>query len=274
LNDDIQAVRVEAEDTVIRGPRRLADSEARTALPSSRSPLRAPGALPSLSVVIPVFNEASTIRTLVHRVLASPCASEVILVDDGSTDGSGAILVELESLARVRVLRHPGNRGKGAAIRTGFGVASCDVVLVQDADLEYDPADFPKLLRPFVEAQAHVVYGSRFLRGEFARVPLLRHYVGNRVLTFLSNLTTGLSLTDMETCYKAVRRDVLQGLRLRSERFTIEPELTAKLARVPGVRIFEVPINYRGRVHAEGKKIGWRDGVSALWAIARYAVAD
>ncbi|MGA0060658.1 MAG: glycosyltransferase family 2 protein [Planctomycetota bacterium] len=274
MNDDIQALRVEAQHTVTRGPRRLADSDVPAPSPGARPPLRAPGALPSLSVVIPVFNEASTIRTLVHRVLASPCASEVILVDDGSTDGSGAILVELESLARVRVLRHPGNRGKGAAIRTGFGVASCDVVLVQDADLEYDPADFPKLLRPFVEAQAHVVYGSRFLRGEFARGPLLRHYGGNRVLTFLSNLTTGLSLTDMETCYKAVRRDVLQGLRLRSERFTIEPELTAKLARVPGVRIFEVPINYRGRVHAEGKKIGWRDGVSALWAIARYAVAD
>jgi glycosyltransferase involved in cell wall biosynthesis len=274
VNEHKQAVRVGQGRESVRSPRLLGASEVDSATAQQSPPTRAARTLPTLSVVVPVYNEATTIRTLVHRVLASAHASEVIVVDDGSSDGSSAILEELGSLHRVRVLSHAVNRGKGAAIRTGFAVATCDVVLVQDADLEYDPADFPKLLRPFAEAQAHVVYGSRFLRGEFARVPLLRHYVGNRVLTFLSNLTTGLSLTDMETCYKAIRRDVLQGIRLRSERFTIEPELTAKLARVPGVRIFEVPINYRGRVHAEGKKIGWRDGVSALWAIARYAVTD
>jgi glycosyltransferase involved in cell wall biosynthesis len=240
----------------------------------SASPPARPLTFPTLSVVIPVYNEAPTIRSVLASVLESPLVTEVILVDDGSTDGSGEILETLADPPRVRILRHPRNRGKGAALRSGFAVAEAEVVVVQDADLEYDPSDFPKLLRPFVDANADVVYGSRFLVGEYARVPLLHHYVGNRVLTFFSNLFTGLGLTDMETCYKAFRREILQGLRLRSERFTIEPELTAKVARVDGVRIFEVPINYRGRNHAEGKKISWRDGFSALWAIVRYRFSD
>lgn len=229
---------------------------------------------PTLSVVIPVFNEAPTLRTLVGRVLASEFVTEVLLVDDGSSDGSSSILLELDGTPRVRVLRHSINRGKGAALRTGFAHASSEVVVVQDADLEYDPQDYPRLLRPFVDAKADVVYGSRFLRGDGVRVPLVHHRFGNRLLTWCSNRLTGLDLTDMETCYKAVRRSVLQSLRLREDRFAIEPELTAKLARVPSARMFEVPISYDGRRHTEGKKISWRDGFAALWAILKYRFVD
>jgi glycosyltransferase involved in cell wall biosynthesis len=227
-------------------------------------------AWPSLSVVIPVYNEAGTLRALVARVLSCEIVAEVLLVDDGSTDGSSAILSELEDPPRVRVLRHTQNQGKGAALRTGFKEATGDVIVVQDADLEYDPRDFPGLLRPFVDSRADAVFGSRFLGRKGVRVPLLRHWLGNRVLTWFSNRFTGLDLTDMETCYKAIRREILQSLDLCEDRFAIEPELTAKLARVPDIRLFEVPIDYNGRLHADGKKIGWRDGVEALRAIWRY----
>ncbi len=223
---------------------------------------------PLLTVVVPVFNEEAFVTEAVERVLAQPWRLEVILVDDGSTDGT---LDRLEALAagheRVRLLRHPENRGKGAALRTGFAAASGEVVLVQDADLEYDPRDYGSLLEPILDGRAHVVYGSRFLGGPH-RVHNFHHYLANRVLTFLSNLLTGLNLTDMETCYKAFRREVLDGLSLREDRFGFEPEFTARVARA-GYRVYEVPISYSGRDYAEGKKITWKDGVSAVRTILR-----
>ncbi|HEB53241.1 MAG TPA: glycosyltransferase family 2 protein [bacterium] len=229
-----------------------------------------------LSVVMPVFNEQETLRDIVAAVLAEPTNKELILVDDGSVDESRAILEELAQRPNVTVILREQNRGKGAALRVGFAAARGDVIVVQDADLEYDPADYGRLLVPIVRGDADVVYGSRYLvdadepdreRDSFY------HYLGNRVLTFLSNLVTGLNLTDMETCYKCFRREALAGLHIRSERFTVEPEITAKLAR-RDLRIWEVPIHYRGRKYADGKKIGWRDGVAALWAIVRYRFRD
>jgi glycosyltransferase involved in cell wall biosynthesis len=228
-----------------------------------------PGSDLLLSVVIPVYNEAKTLDQVVARVRASPVPKEIILVDDGSTDGSREILDRLATLPGVRVLKHERNQGKGAALKTGFQVATGDVVIVQDADLEYDPAEYGRLLRPFREANADVVYGSRFLVGDYARVHLFWHYLGNRFLTFVSNVMTGLNLTDMETCYKAFRREVIQRIDIKSRRFTIEPELTAKVARMK-LRIFEVPISYAGRNYSEGKKITWRDGIAALWAILKF----
>ena len=221
-----------------------------------------------LSVVIPVFNERATIRRLLERVREVPLRLEVVAVDDGSTDGTRDLLVELEEegLADVLVL-HPENRGKGAALRTGFERATGHVVVVQDADLEYDPFEFPLLLEPILRGWADAVYGSRFLGGPH-RVHLFWHYQGNRFLTLLSNVFTDLNLTDMETCYKMIRRDLLDTLPLTRERFGIEPELTARLAQA-GARIYELPISYRGRGYAEGKKIGWKDGVAALWHILR-----
>lgn len=221
-----------------------------------------------LSVVIPVFNEVATVRQVVERVRAVPLETEVVVVDDGSTDGTREVLAGLEAEGLVDVLvLHPGNRGKGAALRTGFERAGGHVVVVQDADLEYDPAELPQLLEPIVQGWADAVYGSRFLGGPH-RVHLFWHYQGNRFLTFLSNIFTNLNLTDMETCYKMVRRDLLVTLPLSRDRFGIEPELTARLAQA-GARIYEQPISYRGRGYAEGKKIGWRDGVAALWHILR-----
>lgn len=228
-----------------------------------------------LSVVMPVYNEHATLRTIVAAVRAEPTRKEVVLVDDGSVDASAEILAELERLPDVRVFRHERNRGKGAALRTGFSAARGDVVVVQDADLEYDPADYRVLLAPIVRGDADVVYGSRYLVDDAdpsRERDAFVHYLGNRFLTFCSNLLTGLNLTDMETCYKCFRREVLDGITIESRRFTIEPELTAKLARRP-VRIWEVPIRYRGRKYAAGKKIGWRDAVAALWAIVRYQFA-
>lgn len=229
-----------------------------------------------LTVVMPVYNEQATLREIVHAVLAEPTNKELVLVDDGSVDGSRAMLAELAHLPGVKVLEHDQNRGKGAALRTGFAAAKGDVVIVQDADLEYDPADYPVLLAPVIRGDAEVVYGSRYLVDDEdpgRERDAFGHYLGNRALTFASNLATGLNLTDMETCYKCFRREVLDGLVIRSRRFTVEPEFTAKIAR-RDVRIWEVPISYRGRKFTEGKKIGWRDGVAAIWAIVRYRFAD
>jgi glycosyltransferase involved in cell wall biosynthesis len=222
-----------------------------------------------LSVVVPCYNEAGTIKELLGRVLQSPYVAEVIVVDDASTDGSAEVARNLGD-ERVRVLVQPANAGKGAALRRGFADARAEYVIVQDADLEYDPAEYGRLLAPLLAGRADVVYGSRFLSGDAHRVLYFWHSVGNRVLTLASNMTTNLNLSDMETCYKVFRREVLQGLELEEDRFGIEPELTAKVAR-SGWRVYEVGISYSGRTYAEGKKIGWRDGFEAFRCIARYS---
>jgi len=222
-----------------------------------------------LSVVIPVYNEVSTAESLLRQVDEVPLQLQVIVIDDGSTDGTRDLLRTLEDDGLIDVLVfHEDNQGKGAALRTGFARATGDVVVVQDADMEYDPHEFPLLLRPILEGKADAVYGSRFLGGPH-RVLLFWHSVGNRVLTLLSNMLTDVNLTDMETCYKMVRRELLESLPLSADRFGIEPELTARLAQA-GARIYELPISYDGRSYAEGKKIGWKDGVSALWSIMKY----
>jgi glycosyltransferase involved in cell wall biosynthesis len=222
-------------------------------------------------VVVPAYDEIRTAETLLRRVRQVPLELEVIVVDDGSTDGTRELLRELEEEGVVDVLVfHETNRGKGAALRTGFEHATGDVVVVQDADLEYDPLELPRLLEPILRGQADAVYGSRFLGGPH-RVLLFWHSVGNRVLTLLSNMFTDLNLTDMETCYKMVRRELLLSLPLSADRFGFEPEVTARLAQA-GARIYELPISYHGRSYAEGKKIGWKDGVQALWCILRYNV--
>jgi glycosyltransferase involved in cell wall biosynthesis len=226
-----------------------------------------------LSVVIPVFNEARTIDTLVSRVQAVPIDKEIVMVDDGSTDGTRELLARIaERHSNVRVILHERNRGKGAALRTGFAAVTGDVVIVQDADLEYDPGEYPKLLEPIVDGRADVVYGSRFLGGPH-RVLLFWHYLGNRFLTFFSNLLANINLTDMETCFKVFRRDVLEGMPLRSNRFGFEPEFTVKVAKRK-FRIYEVPISYSGRSYVEGKKITWRDGFEAIYCIIRYRLRD
>jgi len=228
-----------------------------------------------LSVVIPVYNERQTLRQLVHRVLSLPLAKEIIVVNDASTDGTTQLLDELKSLPDVKAVHQPRNSGKGAALRAGFAHATGQIVIVQDADLEYDPAEYFRLIQPIVDGKADAVYGSRFLGDGPHRVLYFWHYVGNRLLTTLSNMTTNLNLTDMETGYKALRRETLLEIlpKLRENRFGIEPELTAKLAR-SGYRVYEVAISYSGRTYAEGKKITWRDGLWALWCILRYAWAD
>lgn len=222
----------------------------------------------TVSVVIPAYNEAATIEKLLLRVAAVPIAKEVIVVDDGSTDGTRSILGGLEERGLIdRLLLHDRNRGKGAALRTGFARATGDVVVVQDADLEYDPGAIPTLLGPIADGRADAVYGSRFMGGP-RRVLFFWHTVGNRFLTLLSNAFTNLNLTDMETCQKMIRTDLLQSLPLTVDRFGIEPEITARLAQA-GARIYELPIGYDGRSYAEGKKIGWKDGVAAIWYILR-----
>jgi glycosyltransferase involved in cell wall biosynthesis len=225
-----------------------------------------------LSVVVPIFNERRTIEEVIRRIRATGLPVEMILVDDGSVDGTRDLLATWREQPDMRIIFHDINQGKGSALRTGFAAATGDVVIVQDADLEYDPAEFAKLIQPIVENQADVVFGSRF-SGDNQRVLYFWHYVGNRVLTLLSNMMTNLNLTDMETCYKAFRREVIQkiGPTLREQRFGIEPELTAKLARLPKIRIHERPISYAGRTYAEGKKITWRDGFRALYCIIRYS---
>ena len=226
-----------------------------------------------LSVVMPAYNEAKTIREIVRRVQAVPVEKEIVIVDDGSTDGTRDILRELDGKDGVRVIFQPFNQGKGAAVSTGFRQATGDVVIVQDADLEYDPMEYPKLLAPIEQGHADVVYGSRFLGGGARRVLYFWHTIGNRFLTLASNMFTNLNLTDMETCYKMFRREVVASMRIESRRFGIEPEITAKVAR-RGYRIYEVPISYYGRTYEEGKKIGWRDAFSALWTIVRHSMRE
>jgi glycosyltransferase involved in cell wall biosynthesis len=218
---------------------------------------------------VPCYNEHATIVPLIKRVLESPWVAEVLVVDDGSTDGTRDLLVGVTD-ERVRVVLHDRNQGKGAALRTGFALATADFVLVQDADLEYDPSEYDHLVEPLVTDIADVVYGSRFMSGRPHRVLYFWHSVGNRYLTLLSNMFTDLNLTDMETCYKAFRRDVIQAIEIEEDRFGFEPEITAKLARA-NLRIYEVGISYAGRTYAEGKKIGWRDGVRALVCIVKYS---
>ena len=237
-----------------------------------------------LSTVIPVYNEEATLAALLDKVVAAPLPEsvselEIVAVDDCSSDETWSKLEDWEQSNRedgrtVSVIRqrHTENRGKGAALRTGFAASSGDVLLIQDADLEYDPAEYPVLLQPIIDGHAEVVYGSRFLGGPH-RVLFFWHSLGNQLLTLLSNMFSDLNLTDMETCYKVFVREVLERVTLKSDRFGFEPEFTAKVARL-GVRIYEVPISYHGRTYAEGKKIGWRDGVAAIWSILRFNAWD
>lgn len=232
-----------------------------------------------LSIVIPIYNERQTIGEILRRVLAVPLpgvARELVLVDDCSTDGTSELLTDIQRLvgdlavsASIHMLRQECNRGKGAALRRGFAEATGDIVLVQDADLEYDPAEYPKLLAPILDGRADVVFGSRFAGGEPHRALYFWHALGNRFLTLISNLFTNLNLSDMECCYKVFRREVIEKIQIEENRFGIEPELTAKVAHLH-CRVFEVGVSYSGRTYAEGKKIGWRDGVRAIWCILKY----
>lgn len=242
-----------------------------TSAPLNRPALpRKGGVLQCLAVVIPVFNEAGTLREMVHRVLEQPEVQELIVVDDASTDGTAQVLKQLsDNDPRIHFSRHAVNQGKGAALRTGFLKVTAPLVVVQDADLEYDPAEYKLLLAPLLTGKADVVFGSRFLGAGAHRVLYYWHYVGNKFLTMLSNMLTNLNLTDMETGYKAFRREVIEQIVIEEDRFGFEPEITAKLSKMD-LRVFEVPVSYYGRTYAEGKKIGWKDGLSALRCILKY----
>ena len=227
-----------------------------------------------LSVVMPVYNEQATLRRVVERVLSVGLDIELLCVDDGSRDGSREILADLQKQwPQIKVFLQPHNMGKGAALRRGIQEASGDYVIIQDADLEYDPNDYPLLLGPLESGQADVVYGSRFLGGAPHRVLYFWHSVGNWVLTLLSNMITNLNMTDMETCYKVFRREVIQSIPLEEDRFGFEPEVTVKIAKRQ-LRVYEVGISYWGRTYAEGKKIGWKDGFRALWCLGKYAIKE
>jgi len=224
-----------------------------------------------LSVILPVYNECTTVQEILRRVSAVDMRKEIVVVDDGSTDGTVEILKRL-AMDEIRVFYHDRNRGKGAAIRTGLKQVRGDIIVIQDADLEYDPSEYANLLAPIIDGRADAVFGSRFLGGPH-RVLLFWHYLGNRFLTFLSNLLNNINLTDMETCYKAFRRNIFDVIEIRSDRFGFEPEVTAKLAK-HRFRLYEVPISYSGRDYQEGKKITWRDGLAAIYWIVRYRIGD
>ena len=226
-----------------------------------------------VSIVMPCYNEISTIKTITRRVLSVelPIEREIVIVDDFSTDGTREYLETFENHDEIKVVFHKLNRGKGAALRTGFAHATGDIILIQDADLEYDPDEYPKLLRPILESKADIVYGSRFVGGESHRVLYFWHSLGNKFLTFLSNMFTNLNLTDMEVCYKVFKRDILNNIELQEDRFGFEPEFTAKISRL-GCPIYEVGISYYGRTYSEGKKINWRDGVRAVYVILKYGL--
>jgi glycosyltransferase involved in cell wall biosynthesis len=221
-----------------------------------------------LSVVVPVYNEKRTIREIYKRIRAVDLDKEIILVDDFSTDGTRDIIKEFED-DNTNIYFHEKNTGKGAALRTGFQKATGDILVIQDADLEYDPSEYPKLIRPIIQGKADVVYGSRFAGGECHRILFFWHMVGNKFLTLLSNIFTNLNLTDMETCYKVFKREVYEKIKIEENRFGVDPEITAKVAKL-GARIYEVGISYAGRNYREGKKIGWKDGVSAIRCIIKY----
>jgi len=225
---------------------------------------------PCLSVVMPVYNERATVTDVVGLVLCQPHVAELIIVNDASEDGTREVLEGLKSKdARIRVFHHDRNQGKGAALRTGIAHAKADIVIIQDADMEYDPSEYPILLGPILRGKADAVFGSRFIGSQEHRVLYFWHSMGNKFLTLLSNMFTNLNLTDMETCYKAVRRDILQSIPVEENRFGFEPEITAKLAK-KGIRIYEVAVSYHGRTYAEGKKINWKDGFQAIWCILKY----
>ena len=223
-----------------------------------------------ISIVIPCYNEAETIETIVQAVLAVPLSNrEIIIVDDCSTDGTQELLYKKISHLVDKIICHKSNQGKGAALRSGFANVSGEIVIIQDADLEYNPQEYPVLIQPILDGKADVVFGSRFQGGQAHRVLYFWHYIGNQILTLLSNMFTNLNLTDMETCYKVFRNEVLQQIEIKENRFGVEPELTAKVSKL-GCRIYEVGISYSGRTYSEGKKINWKDGVQAIWCILKY----